>query len=320
MELHRDQLQKRCRVFGSLLVAKGKKRRAFYQCSEFKDCLFRAFINNDLPDIHPVSLCYSCKQIMDRPMTCYSSTAITEWEVHAEDRFMVCYPKRGTKPTPPTTADIIIATIKGIAPPHHPPDMPLSTLNNSAILDQLQCLICLKLLCQPLELPCRALVCTTCMVRWFEVFSCSNVKCPFVDAPLLPSALKPAPPIIMVLLQDIHVECSSCKKNIRIGDYNIHDCDAKPTKDEVKMASQVLSKLAATSPDKTISIPTDGLIMAKGETSVLLRNELDYLDSAERELLLKQAGIISHIGATQALALKAGIGMPWTALAGQEGA
>eukprot|EP00731_Ephydatia_muelleri_P001423 Em0001g1423a len=105
----------------------------------------------------------------------------------------------------PTTADIIIATIKGIAPPHHPPDMPLSTLNNSAILDQLQCLICLELLCQPLELPCRAL------------------------------------------------------KNIRIGDYNIHDCDAKPTKDEVKMASQVLSKLAATSPDKTISIPTDGL-------------------------------------------------------------
>ena len=56
-------------------------------------------------------------------------------------------------------------------------------------------------------------------------------------------------------------------------------------------------------------------IMAKGKTSVLLRNELDYLDSAERELLLKQAGIISHIGATQALALKAGIGMPWAVLA-----
>ena len=92
MELHRDQLQKRCRVCGSRLVAKGKKRRAFYQCSEFKECLFRTFsidINNDLPDIHPVSLCYSCKQIMDRPMTCYSSTAITEWEVHAEDRCMV---------------------------------------------------------------------------------------------------------------------------------------------------------------------------------------------------------------------------------------
>ena len=57
-------------------------------------------------------------------------------------------------------------------------------------------------------------------------------------------------------------------------------------------------------------------IMAKGETSVLLRNELDYLDSAERELLLKQAGIISHIGAAQALALKAGIGLNWSVFAG----
>eukprot|EP00731_Ephydatia_muelleri_P017855 Em0010g953a len=53
-------------------------------------------------------------------------------------------------------------------------------------------------------------------------------------------------------------------KNIHIGDYNIHDCDVKPTKDEVKMASQVLSKLAATSPDKTISIPTDGLVCPPG--------------------------------------------------------
>ncbi|KAL5494103.1 hypothetical protein EMCRGX_G015376 [Ephydatia muelleri] len=171
----------------------------------------------------------------------------------------------------------------------------LSTLNNSAILGQLQCLICLELLCQPLELPCRALVCTTCMVRWFEVFSCSNVKCPccFVDAPLLPSALKPAPPIIMVLLQDIHVECSSCKKNIRIGDYNIHDCDAKPTKDKVKMASQVLSKLAATSPDKTISIPTDGLIF-ESLVRRIIQNSLhishEHLTSSSNDQLSKTKG------------------------------
>eukprot|EP00731_Ephydatia_muelleri_P018553 Em0011g593a len=200
MELHRDQLQKRCRVCGSLLVAKGKKRRAFYQCSEFKECLFRAFsidINNDLPDIHPVSLCYSC-----------------------------C----------PTTADIIIATIKGIAPPHHPPDMPLSTLNNSAILDQLQCLICLELLCQPLELPCRAL------------------------------------------------------KNIRIGDYDIHDCDAKPTKDEVKMASQVLSKLAATSPDKTISISTDGLVNEKKQSVQQMEKEIARQSNAVEKGFNKHEG------------------------------
>ena len=34
----------------------------------------------------------------------------------------------------------------------------------------------------------RALVCTTCMVRWFEAFSCINVKypCYFMVIPLLP--------------------------------------------------------------------------------------------------------------------------------------
>lgn len=31
---------------------------------------------------------------------------------------------------------------------------------------------------------------------------------------------------------------------------------------------------------------------------MLLRNELDYLDNAERQLLMQQAGIICHIRAT----------------------
>eukprot|EP00731_Ephydatia_muelleri_P032347 Em0023g854a len=70
-------------------------------------------------------------------------------------------------------------------------------------------------------------------------------------------------------------------KNIRIGDYNIHDCDAKPTKDKVKMASQVLSKLAATSPDKTISIPTDGL----PKTFVQITRPHKSSESASRKTL-----------------------------------
>ena len=68
-------------VFWWLEVRKGGHS---IKCSEFKERLFRAFsidTNNDLPDIHPASFCYSCKQIMDKRITCYSSTAITEWEV-----------------------------------------------------------------------------------------------------------------------------------------------------------------------------------------------------------------------------------------------
>ena len=119
----------------------------------------------------------------------------------------VCHPKRGVKTTPPhkrgcpSTIDTITAIIKAIAPPHYPPDVPVSCSNNPAILKQLQCPICLEILCQPLELPCRALVCTTCLVRWFEAFSCSDKKCPycFTDTLLLPSGLRSAPSIVMLL-------------------------------------------------------------------------------------------------------------------------
>ena len=85
---HRDQLQKRCRVCGSLLMPKGKKKRPSYQCSEFADSLLRVFcisIGNDLPGIHPESFCYSCKQVIERSRTHYSSTTIVQWEKHVEE-------------------------------------------------------------------------------------------------------------------------------------------------------------------------------------------------------------------------------------------
>ena len=44
------------------------------------------------------------------------------------------------------------------------------------------------------------------------------------------------------------------------------------------------------------------------------KNEVDYLTEAARQLLLQEAGIVSPIGASQALAMKAGLAIPWTKL------
>ena len=187
----------------------------------------------------------------------------------------VCHPKRGVKTTLPhkrgcpSAKDTITAIIKAIAPPHYPPPLPpdvlVSCSNNPAILEQLQCPICLEILYQPLELPCRALVCTTCLVRWFEAFSCCDVKCPccFTDSLLLPSGLRPAPSIFMALLNTLIIQCASCKRDMQRDDYNTHNCSVMPTKNEVKIASQVINHLADTSPDKTISITTDGTVKYK---------------------------------------------------------
>ena len=118
----------------------------------------------------------------------------------------------------PTTAKNsphkIISEIRKIAPPrlyslYH---QTLSNMSNPAIIEQLQCPICLNILCQPLELSRRALVCTYCLVHWFMLFNCSEVKCPccFMQSPIQPQQLKPAPPLVQTLLKDIMVKCERC--------------------------------------------------------------------------------------------------------------
>ena len=130
----------------------------------------------------------------------------------------ICQPARcvkSTQPHPrgrPTRISSITISIKGIVPPHHSPnrDIPLASTNNSAILEHLQCPICMDILLQPVEFPCRTLVCTTCIVTWFTTFDCNGVMCPCCSSeePLVPSLLKPAPPIVFTLLEDVKVHCS----------------------------------------------------------------------------------------------------------------
>ena len=152
----------------------------------------------------------------------------------------------------------IISEIRKIAPPrlyslYH---QTLLNMKNPAIIEQLQCPICLNILCQPLELSCRALVCTYCLVHWFMLFNCSEVKCPccFMQSPIQPQQqqLKPAPPLDQTLLKDIMVKCERCKRDVKAGDFDTHECSTLPTKVEVKMASRVLKRLASTSPEQTL--------------------------------------------------------------------
>lgn len=55
-------------------------------------------------------------------------------------------------------------------------------------------------------------------------------------------------------------------------------------------------------------------MVSQEESSALLRRELDYLDTSDRQILLQEAGIVSTIGPGEALAIKAGLGMPWSKL------
>ena len=148
----------------------------------------------------------------------------------------MCHPKIGPlrktrHPGGRSKANSIIGYIKGIAPPNCLPDAPLASQLNT-VMEQLLCSVCLDVLCQPLELPCRALVCTMCTVQLFRAFNCNDVKCPccYSETPVIPSELKPAPPLVQALLSNAMVHCITCTRDMRACEYNTHECSVHELK------------------------------------------------------------------------------------------
>ena len=66
------------------------------------------------------------------------------------------------------------------------------------------------------------------IIHWFMASNCSKIKCPccIMDTPLVPSPLKPAPPLIQTLLV-VHCQ-QTCVKEIRAGEYSTHKCAEEP--------------------------------------------------------------------------------------------
>eukprot|EP00731_Ephydatia_muelleri_P003359 Em0001g3359a len=240
MEHHITKVKERCRVCGRFLVeAREKKTRSSYICQEFAADLYTVFTintSNDIVNTHPPCFCYRCKLVLDKcllyvaqdqqQLTPFRSIVPFEWKPHTAVDCGICHPNPlRDKTSPPCgrpathSPQKIIAGIRAIAPPTESlqDDHLLGSSNNPAILEQLQCPICLKILHQPLELPCRALVCTACLIEWFKVFNCSGVKCPccFHDTPITAPQLKAAPLLIQTLLRDIVLQCQTCRKDIK---------------------------------------------------------------------------------------------------------
>ncbi|KAL5515436.1 hypothetical protein EMCRGX_G000600 [Ephydatia muelleri] len=189
MEHHITKVKERCRVCGRFLVeAREKKTRNSYICQEFAADLYTVFTintSNDIVNTHPPCFCYLCKLVLDKcllhvaqdqqQLTPFRCIVPFEWKPpHTAVDCGICHPNPlRDKTSPPCgrpathSPQKIIAGIRAIAPPTESlqDDHLLGSSNNPAILEQLQCPICLKILHQPLELPCRALVCTACLVE-----------------------------------------------------------------------------------------------------------------------------------------------------------
>ena len=88
-----------------------------------------------------------------------------------------------------------------------------------------------------------------------------NCPCCLEDGPLVPSHIRQAPGVILLLLSYVLVNCTDCRRDIKAGDYEGHDCIPSLTPEEEKQAAGLLKRAISTSPDKgIIQLPTGGTV------------------------------------------------------------
>eukprot|EP00731_Ephydatia_muelleri_P023464 Em0015g1047a len=126
-----------------------------------------------------------------------------------------------------------------IAPPpifSHEPYPPLASQNSSTVMNELKCVVCSNIVTQPLELPCRKLACTRCVV---ERVAASSPVCPCCSED---STL------------DVLVQCAECHRDVKAGCYEEHECTPSLTFVEEREAAALLKRAVFTFPYD----PSDG--------------------------------------------------------------
>ena len=72
------------------------------------------------------------------------------------------------------------------------------------------------------------------------------------DAHLVPSHIRPAPDLILMLLNDILVLCVKCNREMKAHSYEGHECTSCLTASEERTVAGILKRAVSTSPDKSI--------------------------------------------------------------------
>ena len=159
----------------------------------------------------------------------------------------------------------LIEHVKSIAPTTTTviPFSHISETQTLSAIDHLRCPVCLEILSQPVELPCRAVVCASCIISWLTVSASSQCPCCFSETPLDSAFINPAPSLILKLLGDILVSCPNCRVDVKAGSLDNHQCTPQPqrvSKDELQVTSSVIHQLLSESPENVVEIPTRGTV------------------------------------------------------------
>jgi hypothetical protein len=163
----------------------------------------------------------------------------------------------------------LMKTISQLGPPPNlvtqeaidPPNSPFT-------LSDVECPLCLGVLDRPLQLPCGALCCTSCVCAWVQhTPTLDPLTCPccIQSHPLDATQIISAPAVLLKLLESLHVCCRRCHKMV-IGAAAKHIKHLEGgCKEHLVVAEQTPSSSPSicTSPDNNIlAIPTRGRVRA----------------------------------------------------------
>ena len=221
-----------------------------WQAHKIESCMVRCFTPNMM----------ACVLI--------SSTHIKVCE-HFTSTQQVGRPSKVIHPAKERSANKLLKYIDSISP------LPLNALgdpnhclvadDNLSVLKDLKCPLCLEVVNQPLELPCRALVCAKCMKQWIVVSA--DVQCPCCYDPA-PLHLNPAPTLVLNILGDVLIHCAVCSRDIKARSFDDHQCTPAPTEEEMVAAAGVLRRMSSTSPENPVlTCPTGGRVSTHAHTT-----------------------------------------------------
>ena len=91
-------------------------------------------------------------------------------------------------------------------------------------------------------------MCAECIIAWLKVAGTVLCPCCHLAIPLAPASLRPASDLIILLLNDILVQCTSCGRNMRTGAFVGHECTSSLTRSEANMVGDFLRRAVSNSP------------------------------------------------------------------------
>ena len=242
LEYHTESLKKRCRVCASILPP----HKYAYSChGTKKKVLLRKLginVENDEPHIHPDRFCQSCHTKAGQHSEAVRSTLeVFVWTAHVDPSSsckVCCFlkkkstggrPKKMTmnrgRPLPFTTRIMRDApnSMKSFIPLQPSRFLPTTFV----AIEDLQYSICNYIVDQPVETPCRKLVCSLCIVRLFRLCDdVASLPCPSCKEvhEISNSSYPPVSKVVVKMLGELLLTCdeTSCSDIVALKNLKKH--------------------------------------------------------------------------------------------------